>query len=1229
MPLPVKPRVLPPPAPALAMAVPVTGRQQPDVGPARRTNVAARPDLAPPWAVAGNAAAAKAFAGTRPGSLPEVSGPTLLAGQNSVGNAAVASRAGQRAAATRPQPGGARTKPPRVADPKIEGEKTAERPDRSRSKADTGGRRSPAADPEFRALKRDVAAKKRMVGSSHPPAPAEATAARAAAVAPKDDQEARGKAAHAEEMAEAEPKEFDKAAFVKAVQDAIASRAPKTLDDAEKFGDSGKAEEVKADVQGQVGEGKDASAKAIAETTAQTPQPAPDAKPVVPLAPDQPPGQPAGPSPTQATPAALPAAATDMSAGPARVEQRMADAQVTEPQLARSNEPQFEEALADKKTLDAHSATAPEQLRGAEARELKQVKGAAAAKGPQAMTSMLGTRVATGQRVGDGKTTAKTAEEKKRTQVVALLQVVFDKTKTDVEKILSDLDKKVDEQFTKGEKDARDRFTREYTLGLAEYKRERYAGARGVGRRLKDLFLPLPKEANRVYETARDNYLTAMTQVITDIADTFERELRRAKDRIAKGRKELAAAVRKLPEDLKAMGEEAAKDFAGKFDDLKDTVDDKGTELVDTLATRYTEAVQEIDEQIAEAKEKNRSLSEIANDKVGGALKAIDELRKMLMGVLRKAVTAISAIIKDPIGFLKNLVNAVGDGLRLFIKNVGKHLNQGLFAWLLGTATSAGLQIPSTFDVLGILTIIAGLLGLTWPNLRTRIARKVPDEAITATETAVPLVVAAKKRGVAGMWDDLKGQVGDLKKDLISKLISYLTPTIIIAGITWILSLLSPASAFVRACKLIIDIIRFIITQAAQIIDFVNAVLDAVIAIARGGGGGVPALVERALARSIPVLIGVLAAILGIGGVAAKVKQIFQQLARPVTRAIDKVIDKIVQLIKKLWRKLRPKPDRKKPKKPDRDGKPDEKDKKDDKKFQWWRLKKAFKTKDGEAHTLAFRGTGPAARLVVRSNENDFRKIVTSTEIRKVDKRLATAAASAEDLLAEFDRLEEKQRKEPTQKRKEELEEVFKKLAEVSEVLFALPENEEPEPGSLEGGFGTSMTVTMLTKRHGLGSRPNTPAHAEWDNSLSKRKKGEGWVYVRGHLLSEKLGGTGKDWSNLTPITQSANQKHQSRVESKIKKLVDQGKGVYYKVTAVYGRQKVAPSKYEKAWARDPDKVRLLELLEAESYLPLRLEWEYRVDWEDGSYVEGGKPVTGPPIENKIDDQPGNYKMWP
>jgi putative sterol carrier protein len=767
--------------------------------------------------------------------------------------------------------------------------------------------RSPGADPKFAVLKKDVAQKKRTVAKSHPPANKEATSAQAASVPPKDDEVAQGKTANAEKMNEAKPKDFDKAAFIKAVEKAIAEKAPKNLEEADEFSDSGKPAEVKAEVAGQVGEGKNDSAEQIADTTAAPPDTsAAEVKQVVPMTADRPPGTPGTPDPAKATPDKLPPSATDLSAGPAAVDKQLADNQVTEKQM--STDPAFSPALKDKKAAEQHSSATPPELRKNESQQLRQTTAQAKHFGASAMGAIAGQRVRTGKQVGGGKESTKADDQDKRTRVTAILQKVFDTMKTDVEGILKGLDKLVDDQFTKGEKEARDAFTAEHRRKMDEYKDRRYSGGWGLVKWGHDKLFGLPEEANQIFVEARDHYVKAMREVIAGVADTIGRELTRAKQRIATGRAELQKTVDSLPKDLKALGKEAAAGFADQFDELTQSVDDKSTELVDTLATKYTDAVKAVDAEIEAEKEKNKGLVDKALDAVKGVIKTILELKDMLLGVLAKAAQAVMGILRDPIGFLGNLVSAVGGGLKLFMRNAGRHLQQGVLSWLLGTAATAGITLPTSFDAVGILLMITSLLGLTWANLRARLARKLPKEAMTAIEAgehALPIVLEVRKRGVRALWDDLRDRVGDLKKTLIDNLVSYLLPTIIMAGITWIISLFNPASAFIRACKMIIDIIKFIVTNGRQIIEFVNTVLDAVIAIAKGGAGGVAGLVEKALARSIPVLIGALAALLGIGGIAGKVKEIFQKLARPVNKAIDWVIGKIVGLAKKVWAKVK------------------------------------------------------------------------------------------------------------------------------------------------------------------------------------------------------------------------------------------------------------------------------------------------------------------------------------
>ncbi|MFD4862815.1 hypothetical protein [Streptomyces atratus] len=127
---------------------------------------------------------------------------------------------------------------------------------------------------------------------------------------------------------------------------------------------------------------------------------------------------------------------------------------------------------------------------------------------------------------------------------------------------------------------------------------------------------------------------------------------------------------------------------------------------------------------------------------------------------------------------------------------------------------------------------------------------------MSAVEQSVPVAQTLAREGPAGAVKEITAEAGDLKATILEKLTSYLIPTVIIAGITWIISLLNPASAFIRAVKGIIDIVTFIDNQGAQIAEFVNAVLNSVIAIANGGTAGVPKTVEAALAASVPLLIG-------------------------------------------------------------------------------------------------------------------------------------------------------------------------------------------------------------------------------------------------------------------------------------------------------------------------------------------------------------------------------------
>ncbi|WP_328897858.1 phage tail protein [Streptomyces sp. NBC_00236] len=989
---------------------------------------------------------------------------------------------------------------------------------------------APAQAPGFRSMKAAVAAKKARI-AVHPPAAAESKASQDAAVAPPDDREAQGKAANAEKMNAAKPGEFDKKAFVDAVNKAIDAQAPKNLDEADKFSKSGKAEKVKAEVDGKVTDGKESSAKDIDTATKAPPDTsAAKDKPVTPLTPDQPPGNPGAPSAADAIPAKQPAAVTDFSEGPAQNDKEMADAEVTEEQLAKGNEPEFNEALSAKKTAETDSEKAPAKGQAAENQQLTTAKAGAAASGAAAMTALTATRTQAGQKVDGGKGETKSKDEKKRAEVTAKLQKVYDGTKKDVETTLSDVDKKVDTAFTAGEKAARDAFTADHKRRMKKYKDKRYSGWTGKARWVKDKFAGLPDAANDLYQEARGLYVAQMQTVISSVADLIGTELGRAKARIAKGRTELKAEVDKLPADLRQFGEEAAKDFAGKFDDLEATVNEKSEQLVQDLASKYTAALNKIDEEIKKLQDANKGLIDKAKDAIVGVIKTINELKNLLLGILAKAAGAVMKIIKDPIGFLGNLVRAVGAGLNLFVTNIAEHLRTGVVSWLLGTAVKAGLELPQKFDMKGIIQLIGSLLGLTWDNIKARVTRKgVPDEAMAAVETSVPVAKSIASEGPAGAVKEIQAEAGDLKATILEKLTSYLIPTVIIAGITWILSLLNPASAFIRAVKGIIDIVTFVVTQGAQIAEFVNSVLDAVVAIANGGQAGVPKMVEAALAASVPLLIGFLASLLGIGSLANKVKQVFHAVARPVNRAIDKIVDLIAKKGKALWRKL---VDKSRSGNQGPDGKKEDNEKSA---AAFPPPKKGFQSLDNESHKVQFEGKSPGARLVVHSSPQDIEKYLedwetelsTASDPGGASRAALTAAGQKRD---EVNTLHSAFRALPSgaSTAQKSYDDLLAALAQLATLLEKRPGATPPLPppvlppmtnGVLASPFKASYIDKDIKKGSEAGSYDGATltgwASAKaYNDPAPGRPDSNAWVKM--HLLPAFLGGDAVD-SNLVP----------------------------------------------------------------------------------------------------------------
>ena len=148
-------------------------------------------------------------------------------------------------------------------------------------------------------------------------------------------------------------------------------------------------------------------------------------------------------------------------------------------------------------------------------------------------------------------------------------------------------------------------------------------------------------------------------------------------------------------------------------------------------------------------------------------------------------------------------------------------------------------------------------------------------------------------------------KLGDIKEMILEQAKDFVVTRIITAGITWLIGLLNPAAAFIKACKLIYDVVMFFVNNAERIATFVNTVLDSVADIVRGNVGAVVAKVEDALSQMVPILIGFLASVIGLGGIGQKIREIIGKLRKPITKAIDFVIKTGLKLAAPIIRGLK------------------------------------------------------------------------------------------------------------------------------------------------------------------------------------------------------------------------------------------------------------------------------------------------------------------------------------
>ncbi|MDQ6910798.1 MAG: DUF4157 domain-containing protein, partial [Actinomycetota bacterium] len=331
---------------------------------------------------------------------------------------------------------------------------------------------------------------------------------------------------------------------------------------------------------------------------------------------------------------------------------------------------------------------------------------------------------------------------------------------------------------------------------------------------------------------------------------------------------------------------------------------------------------------------------------------------------LKKTGAALQSILRNPIPFMTNLVNAGKLGFLMFASNFLEHLKAGLLEWLTGALPS--VYIPKSFALLEILKFVLSVLGLTWANIRQKLVKATSEPVVKALETGFELVVTLVRDGPAAAWDLIKEQLANLKSAVIDGITDFVVDLVVKKAIPKLIALFIPGAGFISAILTIYDTIMVFVNKIKQIIQVVKSFLDSIVAIASGEIVPAATSVENALARALSLAISFLAGFLGLGSVADKVLAVIEKIRAPIDKALDWLVNWIVTAIKRLGKFIA--------------GKAEDL-------LDWWNEKLGFTTEDGDTHTLQFIGSGESAELAIATTPMTVRHYLDTHPDKDSDDR--------------------------------------------------------------------------------------------------------------------------------------------------------------------------------------------------------------------------------------------------
>lgn len=710
----------------------------------------------------------------------------------------------------------------------------------------------------------------------------------------------------------ANPPAFDREGFIQSVLDEVERIAPEVLNDVMEFSSRGKAAEVKRAVDSEAENSAEDSRAPLNRAATEDPGPGQSPREAQTLNVEPPGPQPGSVRADRAMPPPRTESEVDFTAETTRTESILREACVTRSYMDEHSDPELSAATEAQDGLQEATQNAPEDYRAQEAEALQNARGGAAQAGREGVSDLFNNRTTSFATVGNDQGAASTENARKRQDVANEVNTIFTETQSAVTDRLDTMTTDVTTTFDTEANAAVSKFEDFIRTNAEIYEKNWLEDL--VDLLADKLFDYPPAEVWDFYGEGRRTFISEMRVAIGNVADIVETGLREAKELVEDGKRRVEEKLSTLGDDLAEFRSEISDQMNERFSGLEGDINRSQSELVTGLGQRYARALESVRDIEQQVRDEYSTWVDSARDAYNAAVDFITGWIDRLTSIVGEAATRI---MRQPGQFLRNLGAGIVQGLTMFMDNIGDNIKSAVVTWLTGNLGSAGIEVPTSFDAKSLIGFAMELVGLGLTNIK-EIARRVFGRLVVAMIEAGAAGFEHIKRlfdilvseGPAGLYEHLRAEFERIKGELMEKIGEALAQSLVVAGIRKALGLLSGllsggVGTVITIVSTIIDVVLWFRDNAAQLAELVSTIASTALAVLSGNVGVLASAINTVLQRLLPIALGFVGALVGIGGAVRRIQQIFRAIRRPATRAITALFRRLKRGVQRLLRRRR------------------------------------------------------------------------------------------------------------------------------------------------------------------------------------------------------------------------------------------------------------------------------------------------------------------------------------